>query len=126
MNQSGGSVIAALLTGLVVVFGGTLLCAVLLSGGTIPAEQGRVAVYGCLSAGCILASFLGARRAAAHKLLFGLCPVLCLLGCLFLLAFSWKGQPVQPAAAAAVSAICLLCAVFGSLSGTLLGTKKRK
>lgn len=125
MNQTRSGGTAALFLGLSVVFGGTLLCACLVSRQVLGVECGRFAVYGCLSAGCILASLWGARKAAARKLLFGLCPGLFLLGCLFLLAFSWKGQTIQPASAAIVSLICLFSAVFGALSGTLLRTKRK-
>ena len=126
MDRTGiSSVFPPLLVGLTVVFGGTLLCAWAISGGWLTAESETIAVYGCLAAGCVLASFLGARRAASQKLLFGLLPTLFLLGCLFLLAFSWKGQAIQPASAAIVSGISLLGAVCGALPGTLIRTKKK-
>lgn len=126
MNQTrSGGVITALLLGLLVVFGGTFVCAVLLWKQVLSTSFASIAVYACLSVGCITASLWGARKAASRKLLFGLCPVLFLLGCLFLLAFSWKGQMIQPASAAIVSLICLFSAVFGALSGTLLRTKRK-
>lgn len=126
MNQTrSGGIITALLLGLLIVFGGTLLCAVLFCRQVLQAQFAPVAVYACLSVGCITTSLWGARKAASRKLLFGLCPVLFLLGCLFLLAFSWKGQMIQPASAAIVSLICLFSAVFGALSGTLLRTKRK-
>lgn len=126
MNQTGiTSVFTSLFIGLVVVFGGTLLCACAMSSGKLNAESGKIAVYGCLTVGCVLASFLGARRAAAKKLLFGLLPVLCLLGCLLLLALSWKGETIQPASAATVSGICLLGALIGAMPGTLIRTKHK-
>ena len=126
MNQTGIPLVcSSLLLGLLAVFGGTFLCACAMSGGKLGAELGRTAVYGCLTAGCVLASFRGARKAAANKLFFGLLPGICLLGCLFLLALSWKGQSIQPASAAAVSGICLLGALLGAMPGTLMRTKHK-
>ncbi|MDO5547411.1 MAG: TIGR04086 family membrane protein [Eubacteriales bacterium] len=126
MNQTGiTSVFGSLFVGLAVVFGGTLLCACAMSGGKLDAESGRMAAYGCLAAGCILASFLGARKADAKKLLLGFLPSLCLLGCLFLLALSWKGQTIQSASAAMISGICLLGALIGAMPGTLIRTKHK-
>ena len=126
MNQTRSEgMLTALLLGLLVVFGGTFVCAVLLWKQVLSAQLGSIAVYACLSAGCLTASLWGARKAASRKLLFGLCPALFLLGCLFLLALSWKGQMIQPASAAIVSLICLCSAVLGALSGTLLRTKRK-
>lgn len=126
MEKTETGLAAAVLLGLTIVFGGIFICACLMSGARIPSESGRAAVYACLSGGCLFASFVGARKAASKKLIFGLCPVLCILGCLFLLAFCWRGQPIRPASAAAVSGICLLSAVLGAVPGAVLRTKKRK
>jgi putative membrane protein (TIGR04086 family) len=126
MNQTGiTSVFTSLFIGLAIVFGGTLLCACAMSGGKLDAKSGKIAVYVCLAAGSVLASFMGARRADAKKLLAGLLPAICLLGCLFLLAFSWKGQTIQSASAAAVSGICLPGALLGAFPGTLIRTKHK-
>lgn len=126
MNQTrSGGIIAALLLGLVIVFGGTLLCAGLFCNQLLSASFERIAVYVCLGTGCVIASLWGAHTAASRKLLNGLCPVLFLLGCLFLLAFSWKGQMIQPISMVVVSLICLFSGVCGALSGTLLRTKRK-
>lgn len=126
MNQTGiPSVFASLFLGLAVVLGGILLCACAMCSRKLGAETGRTAVYGCLTAGCVLVSFWGARKAAANKLLFGLLPGICLLGCLFLLALSWKGQSIQTASAVAVSGICLLGSLLGAMPGTLIRTKHK-
>lgn len=126
MNETGNtSVVTSLLIGLLLLFGGTFFCTVLLSKGTIPAEGMRIAAYLCVGIACIAAAFFSARGAQSKKLLMGLLPVVILLGCLFLLAFCWREQEILPASAAAISGICLLSALVGAMPGTLLRTKRK-
>lgn len=119
------STIISLLLGLVLLFGGMLVCAFLLSGGTIPAAGERITAYLCLSVSCFAAAFAGARGASSRKLLFGIVPVMLLDLCLLILAVCWRGREIVPVSAAMVSGICLLSAVLGALPGTLLRAKRK-
>ena len=117
---------APMLLGLLLVFGGTLGGAALLSTGTLGQQLAPLAAYVPLAAGSFAASFWGARRAPAHKLPMGLLIGVLLLGCLFLLGLTLRDAAFAAPAAGLTSGITLVASLPGAFAGAAAKKKKRR
>ena len=117
---------APMLLGLLLIFGGTLAGAALISSGKLPAKLEVLAAYVPLVLGGLSAAFWGVRRASAHKLLMGVLIGLLLLGCLLLLGLTLRDTPFSAPAAGVVSGTLLIASLLGAISGTAVQTKKRR
>lgn len=117
---------APMLLGLLLIFGGTLAGAALISSGKLPAKLEVLAAYVPLVLGGLSAAFWGARRASAHKLLMGVLIGLLLLGCLLLLGLTLRDTSFSAPAAGVVSGTLLIASLLGAISGTAVQTKKRR
>lgn len=117
---------APMLLGLLLIFGGTLAGAVLISSGKLPQQLESLAAYVPLALGGLSASFWGARRAPAQKLLLGVLIGLLLLGCLFLLGLTLRDAAFSVPAAGMVSGVLLTASLVGAISGAAVKTKKRR
>lgn len=117
---------APLLLGLVLVFGGTLVSAALLSAGVLGEQLSAPAVYVPLALGALAASFWGARRAPAHRLPAGLLCGGLLLGCLFVLGLTVRGAEFSAPSAGLHAGITFAASLLGALSGAAGKQKKRR
>ena len=116
---------APMLLGLLLIFGGTLAGAAWISSGKLPQQLESLAAYVPLVLGGLGASFWGARRAPAQKLLMGLLIGLLLLGCLLLLGLTLRDAAFSAPAAGMVSGILFTASLLGAISGAAVKTKKR-
>ncbi len=117
---------APMLLGLLLMFGGTLGGAALLSSSVLGQRFAALAAYVPLAIGSFAASFWGARRAPAHKLPMGLLIGILLLGCLFLLGLTLRDAPFIAPAAGLTSGITLTASLLGACSGAAAKKKKRR
>lgn len=117
---------APMLLGLLLIFGGTLAGAALLSSGKLGQGMAPLAAYVPLACGCMAASFWGARRASAHRLPMGLLIGVLLLGCLFVLGLTLRDAAFAAPAAGVTSGISLIASLLGAISGAAAKKKKRR
>lgn len=128
-STGGGTTVywaAPMLLGLVVIFGGTLGGAALLSSGALGQRLTPLAAYVPLAVGSLAASFWGARRAPAHRLPMGLLIGVLILGCLFLLGLTLRDAAFLASAAGLTAGIVLLASLAGALAGAAARKKKRR
>lgn len=117
---------APMLLGLILIFGGTLAGAALLSSGTIGQALAPLTAYVPLAIGSLAASFWGAKRAPAHRLPMGLLIGVLLLGCLLLLGLTLRDADFLASAAGFTSGISLIASLIGAVSGAAGKKKKRR
>lgn len=117
---------APMLLGLLVIFGGTLGGAALLSSGVMNQQLAWLAAYLPLAAGSAVASFWGARRAPSHKFPMGMLIGVLLLGCLFVLGLTLRDAAFLAPAAGITSGIVLTASLAGALAGAAVKKKKRR
>lgn len=113
---------APLLLGMLTVFGGTLLSALLLSSGKLGQESTVFAVCIPLLCGCMLTSFWGAKRAPAHRFPLGFLVGMLIPLNLMLLGLTQRGTDFVPSAIG----LTIGCAVVTSVIGALLGAACKK
>lgn len=116
---------APMLLGLLLMFGGTLAGAAMLSSGVIGQTCAPLAAYVPLAAGSLAASFWGARRAPAHRLPMGVLIGVLLLGCLFLLGLALRDAAFLMPAVGTTAGIVLIASVLGAVPGAAARKKKR-
>lgn len=117
---------APMLLGLLLIFGGTLAGAALLSSGKLGQQLEALAAYLPLFLGGLSAAFWGARRAPAQKFLMGMLVGILLLGCLFLLGLTLRDAVFSAPAAGTTSGILLAASLLGAIPGASAKKKKRR
>lgn len=117
---------APVLLGLLLIFGGTLGGAGMISSGMIGQNAAPFAAYVPLAAGSLLASFWGVRRASAHRLPMGMLVGVLLLLCLLLLGVTLRDAAFSAPAVGTVAGIVLLASLAGAVPGAAARKKKRR
>lgn len=116
---------APMLLGLLVIFGGTFIGAALLASGVIAVNLAPLAAYIPLGLGCLMASYWGARRAAAHRLPMGLLIGMLLLGCLALLGLTEQQAAFVFPTVGLTVGVALAASLLGAFFGAAARKKKR-
>ena len=117
---------APMLIGLLLIFGGTLVGAALLSSGKLGQETAPLAAYVPLAIGCMAASFWAARRAPSHRLPMGLLVGILLLGCLFVLGLTLRDAAFTAPAVGVTAGISSTASLLGAVPGAAAKKKKRR
>lgn len=117
---------APMLLGLLLIFGGTLAGAALLSTGALGQQLAPLVAYIPLILGGFAAAFWGARRAPAQKFLMGMLIGLLLLGCLFVLGLTLRDAAFMAPAAGTTAGILFAASLLGAIPGAAAKKKKRR
>ena len=110
----------------ILLLGGLLAGACLLSAGTIGLQMKPLAVCLPFAAGTMLTAGWSARRAPANRIVLGFLTGLSLLGCLFLLGLTLRDAAFAAPAAGLTSGITLAASLLGAFPGAAAKKKKRR
>lgn len=114
-----------MLLGLLLIFGGTLAGAAMLSSGVIGQQAAPVAAYVPLAVGSLAGSFVGARRAPSHRLPMGLLIGILILVCLLLLGLTLRDVAFVTPAVGMTAGVVLVSSLLGAFPGAAARKKKR-
>ncbi|MDO4286509.1 MAG: TIGR04086 family membrane protein [Eubacteriales bacterium] len=117
---------APMLLGLLLIFGGTLAGAALLSAGALGQQLAPLAAYVPLALGGFTAAFWGARRAPVQKFLMGMLIGILLLGCLLVLGLTLRDAAFMAPTAGTTAGILLAASLLGAIPGAAAKKKKRR
>ena len=117
---------APVLLGLLLIFGGTLGGAAMLSSGMLGYKTAPIIAYVPLAVGSLVASFWGARRASSHRFPMGMLVGVLLIGCLFLLGLSLRDALFSASAVGTVIGIMLAASVAGAIPGATAKSKRKR